>query len=298
MARRACLIPACLLCLVGTLSMARAAESGSPSLFVAQAQEPSFPSTNQGGQASASTRGLFLSTFLPHIAQGLAGKLLDWFGEKVLSPSGKAEAASGAAKPTMSTTVVDQPQPTAATPPRPNADLHAGIAYEVYLQQLDKTWLPVNPLTNVFSTGQRFVVAYRPNLPGRVEVTNRNPLGQEMTIDSTLVSGGQLVILGPYEFVEPKGDELLRIVLSPCVSPEVPAITRDIVRVNNAQGEGLPFRLSGCGTKSDIAPVGVRSIQKVAMEGSTTFGIDKLSDAEQQSGNVAPRSLVIALQHK
>ena len=257
-----------------------------------QPAAPNYPTEDTGA-----TRGLFFATLIPTIASGLANTLINWFGQKVLTPSGQIQPEALVQQQSIAPTPETISRPPGFVP-TPQGDLHAGIAYEVYVQRPDLQWAQVNTQTFIFATGQRFVVVYRPNLPGRVDVYNRNPRGQETAIDSTYISGGQLVTLGPYQFSEPKGDELLRIVLTPCLSPQAPAITRDIARVANGDASALPFRLSQCMSKTEAPPVGTRDIQKVSMDGGTAFALDRLSSSEQSTGNLAPRSLSIGLQHR
>jgi hypothetical protein len=288
-------------------SIADASESNRNQFLIAQAGNPPPAAYNVPTEERATTRGLFLSTLIPAIASGLGGTLMNWFGQKVLTPSGQIQSLNtgGADGVPQVQESSGAPAPDVVLPPvapvgipAPRADLHAGIAYEVYVQGSDTRWIQVDPQTFIFATGQRFVVVYRPNLPGRLGVYNVNPQGQETAIDALDVSGGQLVPLGPYEFSGQKGDELLKIVLTPCVSSQAPAITRDIVRVDDTDASALPFRLSQCLPKSDAPPVGTRDIKKVAMEGGTAFGLDRISESELQTGNLTPRSLAISLQHR
>lgn len=285
--------------------IADASESNRNQFLIAQAGIPPPAVYSVPTEERPTTRGLFLMTLIPAMASGLGGTLMNWFGQKILTPSGQIQSqglsGDGRLPPgSIFAPVPDVVPPPAAPvgPPASQGELHAGIAYEIYVQGTDSQWIRVDPQTFQFATGQRLVVVYRPNLPGRVDVYNLNPLGQESVIDTLDVSGGQLVPLGPYEFSGQKGDELLKIVLTPCVSTQAPAITRDIVRVNDTDASALPFRLSQCLPKSDAPPVGTRDIKKVAMEGGTAFGLDKISESELQTGNLTPRSLAISLQHR
>jgi hypothetical protein len=110
--------------------------------------------------------------------------------------------------------------------------MYAGLAYEVHVVSPDRTTQRIDPQTRTFATGERFVVFYRPTLPGRITILNVNPLGQEKQIDEVNVAAGELARLGPYEFRNTTGDELLRLILAPCLSPQMMATTRDIVRVD------------------------------------------------------------------
>lgn len=304
----------------GFTCIAAASESSHNQFLIAQADNPAPATYDVPGEERVTTRGIFLAPLIPTIVQGLGSTLLNWFGRRLLTPSGQIQSSAppGQIQSLTSTEQVQSPDSSAAgRPPQapepgvvsqpaaqvgtpvPQGDLQAGIAYEIYVQGPESQWIRVDPQTFVFATGQQFVVAYRPNLPGRVAVYNVNPRGQETAIDSKNVSGGQLATLGPYEFSGQKGDELLKIVLAPCVSPQMPVITGDIARVANAAVNALPFRLSQCTPETDAPrPVGTRDIKKVSMEGGIAFGLDKLSESELQTGNLTPRSLAIGLQHR
>src|SRR5262249_26549699 len=162
-------------------------------------------------------------------------------------------------------------------------DLYAGIAYEVHaVRPAVGDSVPVNPATYEFHTGDRFLVYYRPSMPGRMEVYNVNPLGQTTQIDSVNMAAGQLSKLGPYEFAATKGDESLRIVLSPCSTPQLLVASRDIINVSNtlqpsAQAGG-GVQLGSCSAlttrsveKGGKGGVRTRDIRNVALDGGTSF---------------------------
>ena len=75
--------------------------------------------------------------------------------------------------------------------------LYAGVAYEVHTLGSGGTSTPVDVASYSFATGERFIVYYRPTLPGVINVFNVNPLGQEKQIDAVNVAAGQLATLGP-----------------------------------------------------------------------------------------------------
>lgn len=191
----------------------------------------------------------------------------------------------------------------AAAPPMGSTGsdlLVAGLAYEVHAVRGGGATEPVNPATHEFRTGDRFVVFYRPTLPGRMEVYNINPAGQQTQIDVVELAAGQLARLGPYEFAAMTGDDQLRLVLAPCSTAALFAATRDIVRVADTPPVGTALGLAACGgpaTRS-IQGVATRDIRKVALDGTTGFALDPLSSQERTSGQVVPREITIVFKHR
>jgi hypothetical protein len=184
----------------------------------------------------------------------------------------------------------------------------AGGAYDVHAVGTGGVESYVNAATYEFHTGDRFKVYFRPTLPGRLDVYNINPYGREARIDSVDMAAGQLTTLGPYEFTATKGDEALRFVLSPCATEQLIAATRDIVNVgpNAAAGYGgatptsVGFSLQGCGalTTRSVDQIKTRDIQKVGVDGTTSFALDPVSQAELASGQLAPREFTVYFHHR
>jgi hypothetical protein len=121
-------------------------------------------------------------------------------------------------------------------------------------------------------------------------------------IDSSNMAAGQMTNLGPYQFTNQSGDETLRLVLSPCSSPQLLAATRDIVKMDSppqASPTGGPLKLASCGAP---APRGVdvhtRDIEKVGVEGTTSFALDPISPKEMSSGQLTPREAIIVFHHR
>lgn len=187
----------------------------------------------------------------------------------------------------------------------PSADssqnsLYAGVAYEVHALDAGGNPTPVNAATHTFRTGDRFMVYFRPSLPGRMEVYNINPLGVQTRIDSVEMAAGQLSTLGPYQFAANKGDEALRLMLSPCSTPQLLTQTRDIVNVSATSTQSGNFSLSSCSgiaTRSADS-VRTRDIQKVAVDGTTSFALDPVSQNEYASGDLSPREITIVFHHR
>jgi hypothetical protein len=173
------------------------------------------------------------------------------------------------------------------------------MAYEVHLVTADGGTRAVDPAHHVFHTGDRFQVLYRPTLPGRVRVSNVDPSGNESSIDDQDVAAAQLASLGPYEFVGSKGAETLRLVMAPCSTPQLAAVTRSIVKTTAASATTSTPAIADC---NDPRTRGMhrktRSIERTGVQGATAFGLDALSKDELQSGVVDPRVVLIALQHK
>jgi hypothetical protein len=194
------------------------------------------------------------------------------------------------------------PAGDANTPPAaPPGQLYAGIAYEIHLLQPDGSTAPVDIERYPFRTGDQFRVYYRPSLPGRVDVYNINPAGQQAQIDSSKVASGELASLGPYQFTDLEGDETLILRLTPCLTPALFATTRSIVKVQGAQ-PGYTSDPLGIGDCNAPATRGLRTktrdIRKVTVEGGTSFALDPIAPTELGAGDMSPRQVTITLHHR
>lgn len=177
--------------------------------------------------------------------------------------------------------------------------LFAGLAYEVHAIDSMGNTVAVNPAAHEFRTGDRFVMHYRPALPGRMEVYNINPAGRRTQIDSVELAAGQLATLGPYEFVALTGDEQLELVLRPCSTPELLLATRDIVNVSGLAAPAAGPGLAVCGPATrSMNTIATRDIRKVALEGMTGFALDPVDAQELASGQLAPRQLTVSFRHR
>jgi len=281
------------------------------------------------------------TTLLVGLTQVITGGLTDWFSRKLKVQPGAAQAqalpppafpptpeatpAFGAASlppppvfgsPTLppppqffdaQTGFVTAPDPvfaTALAAPTDSTAVFAGLAFEVHAVGAGGATVPVNPATHEFRSGDRFIVFYRPTLPGQMDVININPAGVRSQIDRVDLAAGQLAQLGPYEFTALTGEEQLKLVLSPCQTPALLAATRDIVNVSATAVAAGPaatpaFQLAGCSpvTRS-IRDVQTRDIRKVAVEGTTGFALDPVSATEFSSGQVQPREVTITFRHR
>jgi hypothetical protein len=212
-------------------------------------------------------------------------------------------------------------------------EVFAGVAFEVHAVGSGGTSTPVDPAIHEFRTGDRFIVLFRPSMPGRMTVFNINPNGVESQIDAANMGAGQLSTLGPYEFANTAGDEQLRLVLQPCSTPELLTRSRDIINVSGSGGDVAPSAASQSDSGSasdsgasfasppaDATPavtlaacdqtttrsvaknarnrVRTRDIVKVAAEGSTNFALDPVTSQELQSGSLDPREVTIRFIHR
>lgn len=283
------------------LSCALAA-SGAAAAQALNTADPNFhdaagQSAYDGGAAPeiSATRGIFLATVAKLIAQGVGaeiggslwkgagGWITKWFGDKPASSTN---------------TPVKQDASTVKTTRDTSVPPHAGIAYEVHLIGRDGAARPVDPARHVFHTNDEFLVYYRPALPGRVKVFNVGPRGDESRIDAVEVAAGQLATLGPYRFVEDKGRETLKLMLEPCNSPALTAVTRRIVNVSAGSTTKPALRLADCrDLTANAARAAARTIDRITVDGATTFALDPLSREEAKSGLLAAREVRIAFQH-
>lgn len=179
--------------------------------------------------------------------------------------------------------------------------LYAGVAYEVHAVGANGMTTAVNPASYLFRTGDQFVVYYRPSMPGRMEVYNVNPLGQQTRIDAVEMAAGQMAKLGPYQFSGTAGQESLRLVLMPCSTSQLMTATRDIVNVSGsvpAQPGAGGFALSSCTATRSVNKIKTRDIAKVAVDGMTSFALDPVSPQEYSSGQLDGRDVTIVFRHQ
>lgn len=266
-------------------------------------------STDAIGVATPSMREIFAGTLaavvqasggalLTGIAQVVTGRLVDWFSDK-LAPDPPALAGLAAA-PAVDAQAEFNPSEQLVTAPTPAGEVFAGLAFEVHRIGPGGESTLVDANTHEFRTGERFVVLYRPSLPGRMDVFNINPAGQQTLIDTQELAAGQLTRMGPYEFAAMTGDEQLRLVLTPCSTPALVTATRDIVRVPDTVTGDSAIGLVACdaAVMRSVRAVPTRDIRKVAVEDGTSFALDPLSAAELASGQAAPRELTIRFRHR
>jgi hypothetical protein len=243
-----------------------------------------------------STRGIFAATVVALVAQGVGSgigtALSDGLGGSITRWFSRAPGAGGTGEAKHA---IDEMggQVEIARP-------HAGLAFEVHLIGADGATRAVDPSRHAFRTGDRFQVYYRPTLPGRISVFNVNPQGRESQIDVLEVAAGQLAALGPYQFVGEKGNEILRMVVAPCSSPQMTAATHGIIKVGSPSAGTEPdIRLGECSdSKMRGLSTKTRSIRKVTMDGLTAFALDPLTVDETGSGAIGPREVRIALRHR
>ncbi len=244
------------------------------------------------------TRSLFVGTLTALIAQGLGSGI----GNALSQGFGGSIARWFSDEPNADQSIAGRPGPSSRDQEGRSA-LHAGAAYEVQHIGRDGSATAVDPARHVFATGDRFQVLYRTTLPGRVQVFNVDPHGGESRIDSIELAAGQLAALGPYQFVDTKGKETLKLVLQPCSTPTLAAATRRILKTAAATATPTAaahaLRIGDCGDERTRGMrAKARSIRKTTMEGTTAFALDALSDDEIGSGLVAAREIKIGLLHR
>jgi len=236
-------------------------------------------------QAEPASRGLFLIALMPVLA-GMVGKTGDNLIEAMFRPRPPAPPKA------------EEPKP-AATKPEVKAEqlakdgtYYAGVAYATFIVEPNGEAKRIDPSTHQFRTGDQFFVRYVPNLPGRVDVSNINPRGQEVPLGSWPVAAGQEVTLpaqGTFQFDGAAGDEGLRIAFTPCTSG---AGTRDIT-INASASVNYGALLPACGGAQKNA---TRDIA-VSFENGIGYGVSPLDRGEVQTRAVETRSLVVQFRH-
>ena len=238
---------------------------------------------------------------LTGVAQVVTGRLVDWFSQK-LGPSGAP--ADQFAVPSNGAMAAMAPDPgqvmSADSGQATPGGIAAGLAFEVHRLDPNGATMLVDPAVHEFRSGERFVVFFRPSMPGRMDIYNINPVGQQTLIDTQELAAGQLTRLGPYEFTATTGDEQLRLVMQPCSTPQLVAATRDIVRVPDTVPAQAGMELQACNVSAtrSVRAVPTRDIRKVIVEDGTQFALDPLSAEELASGQVAPREVTIRFRHR
>jgi hypothetical protein len=297
--------------------------------------DPLRPKSHWVREVFAGTLAVVLQTATGGLIGAVNGRIMDWFSKKTHTPAqeylaggdqaaGADLAATAAVQANASQTgsylpagqvydirtgqtVTGSDNPYATPASGYAGTLYAGIAYEVHALAPDGRSTPINAATYEFHTGDRFIVYFRPSLPGRLKVYNINPAGQQTLIEATNMAAGQMTRLGPYEFTRLTGDEALRLVLSPCSNPQLLAATRDIVLADAgplatpqmAPQTGGGVQLADCDAPTTRGlEVRTRDIQKVVVDGMTSFALDPVSQQEHASGEVAPREVTIVFHHR
>ena len=297
-------------------------------ILLAQADQGQTQAPSEPMPAGSTNRSIFLSLFATNFVPIVANGLANWFRNKVFgadgqgapAQEGQAGAAAAAAPPVAAVPPAGAAPPAGAVPaadqtPAPAADavatrgasaadgeVHAGIAYQVWLLGRDGSRTPVDPANRVFASGERFEVDYRPNFPGTIEVFNIDPVGKQERIDRLELAAAELGKLGPYEFGGEKGEEKLRIVLYPCLSSRTAGGTATSRGISKVQiRPEVTQALGGCQAdagKEAPPPVATRGISKVAREGGTSFALDPVGQGEIASGKILPREILLRFQHQ
>jgi hypothetical protein len=232
------------------------------------------------------------------VAQGVSGSITGWFARK-------QQVAGGGSDVVMYSQPAAPPIQYPATPQPPMAkpapvDLYAGLAFEVHAINGAGDSASVEPLSHEFRTGDKFRIYLRPSMPGRLQVWNINPLGQQTLIENVTLSAAQLTMLGPYQFTANAGQEQLRLVMLPCSDPQLLARTRDIINVAPAPWDAAAaVTLADCNAPRAraLTEVRARDITRVETDEGTNYALDPVSPAEVLSGELAPREVTISFQH-
>lgn len=268
--RSAALVIATLLC--GTGISAASAQDTSPPPPVEQA-----PRVAQQQQP----RSLFLAALAPVLGaavQHVSGSLFDAMFPPA-SPSFRVPATYAGAPP--------------ASLAAGDGQIYAGLAYEAYRVGPNGLTERVDPSNYVFRTGDMFFIRYMPNLPGRMEAWNVNSYGRQTLLGAWEVAAGQLLTLpaqGAFQFAGPTGNEILRLVLTPCSN----GFSRDIIVNPNAQRVDYGSVLPACGG----GPVSVARDIVINVDGQTGYGVSNLDQTELSSGKVDARAITIAFRHQ
>jgi len=241
-------------------------------------------------QAEPASRGLFMIALMPVLA-GMVGKTGEHMIDAFFRPRPPQAAPAAAAK-------VEEPKQAAAKPVvRPeelskDGNYYAGVAYAAFVVGPNGEPKRIDPSTYLFETGDQFFVRYVPNLPGRVDVSNINPRGQEIHLGSWPVAAGQEVTLpaqGTFQFDGSSGDEGLRIAFSPCTNG---GAARDIT-INASANVNYGALLPVCSTSQKVA---TRDIP-VSYENGIGYGVSSLDRNEVQTRSVEARALVVQFRH-
>jgi len=281
--------------------------------------DPSNPNGASPRFVFAAALALVAKSVATNVASSLGQSIVNWFSSSAAPTGGGPAVTPWVAPPAASAAsagAYPQAAPGAIMPPAfPNPipgspqmsapmaaaapGLYAGIAFEVHVLGSDGSETTVDPATYVFRSGERFVVYYRPSLPGRVRVFNVNPSSEVIPIETLTLAAGQLAKLGPYLLTDPAGDEALRLVLEPCSSPELVAATRNIVKAEDtAPAVGNGVAIPSCPAAASTPVPGTRNIVKATMDGGTGFALDAVSSQELASGRLAARETTIGIHHR
>jgi len=240
------------------------------------------------------TRGLFLVALVPVFAQ-MVGQV----GSTMINSMFEANKAAAAAAAEKKAAAAAPAPPPAADKPMVAPDrlavdgkYFAGVAYAtMVVPPQGGEPQRVDPANYRFRTGDKFMVRYVANMPGRVDITNINPRGKEVKLGSWPVAAGQQINLperGNFEFTGSSGDEGLRIAFTPCTSGNA---TRDIaidapVTVNYRAL--LPVCDGQAPQSRDIA---------VNFEDGMGYAVSQLDDRELNRKITDSRVFMIRLQH-
>lgn len=244
-------------------------------------------STVNQTQGEAGTRGLFMLALIPVFAQmvGMVGTNLIEALFAPRPPRAPSQAAADASPPAA-------PKPTVPLEQLAvNGNYYAGVAYATYLVAPDSEPVRVDAATYQFRTGDQFIVRYVANMPGRMDVSNVNPRGQETALGTWPVVSGEQVTMpsqGAFQFNGSAGDEGLRFYFTPCTSG-VP--TRDI-SMTAAATVNYGTLLPSCNART----TSTRDIT-VSAENGMGYAVSQLDKPELDTKSVETRVFMVRFRH-
>jgi hypothetical protein len=172
-----------------------------------------------------------------------------------------------------------------------NGKYYAGIAYATYLVDSSGEPRRVDAANHQFHTGDKFLVRYVANMPGRIDISNINPHGHDTALGTWPVAAGEQVTIparGTFQFTGDSGDEGLMVFYTPCTSG-VPS--RDIT-INATATVNYSALLPLCSQRSatprDVA---------VSAEDGMGYAVSELDKNELAKGNAQTRAFMIRFRH-
>ena len=243
---------------------------------------PTAPIVAEGAENTSgepATRGLFLLALIPIFAE-LVGKT----GGNVI------DALFGKVKPSPTNAQIAKPA-VSIDQLAVNGNYYAGIAYTAYLVTNEAEPVRVDAATYQFHTGDQFFVRYVANMPGRLDVSNVNPRGQETRLGTWPVSAGQqgtIPAQGTFQFTGDSGDEGMRLAFTPCTSG---AATRDI-SINSTATVNYGGLLPVCSERT----LATRDIQ-IKSENGVGYAVAQLDKQELKAGAIETRLFMIRFRH-
>lgn len=131
------------------------------------------------------------------------------------------------------------------------AQIPAGMELKVYKISNDGKKQEVNLKKTIFKDNEKFVVTLRTNLPGYVEVINKNPSNKITSLGKWQVPAFAEVTIpseGEFSFAGEKGKEQLWFVFYPCKpvneDTKFQTASRDITIVNSSNSMNVSYNIN------------------------------------------------------